>query len=164
MLVTRGPAEGLFEMRLVVDSLFGTRRADRLRAGPFLDLRTADFKTAEAAVGGTLALPLGGSFVLAPSAGLGFATRRREEDGAIALARGWVGYRPYNYLAAYGYGLGLYVDVRTGFGGPRRWEVTGGVEIDLEFVLGIPFMFLYTWLSGGDPDEAGDDERPARNL
>lgn len=163
-LVRGSPADGLFEARLVADLLLGARRADHVRAGPFLDVRTGDFTTFEAALGGTLALPLGGSFVLAPSVGVGLATRRREDDGALGLARLWLGYRPYNYLFGYGYGLGFYVDARAGLGGPARWEITGGVEVDLQFVIGIPILFLYTWLSGGDPDEAGDDERPERNL
>ena len=156
------PTDGLFDAHLVADLSFGPRLADTVRVGPSLELRTNDLTTAEVTLGGSVLLPVVPALPLVLTVALGYASRRDDgtaagaldgADGALALARAAFGYRPYNYLSRYGYGLQLYVDLRRSVTGPERWEVSGGLEADLEFVFVIPVLFVVTWLRGGDPDE-----------
>lgn len=161
-LVRGASTDGFFEAHLVADMLFGPRLPDQVRVGPSLELRTNDFATAEVTLGGSLLLPVVPAFPIVLTAALGYASRRDADvagtdplgaDGAFGLARVAFGYRPFNYLTVYAYGLQLYVDARRSVTGPERWEISGGIEVDLEFAFVIPVLFLVTWLGGGDPDE-----------
>lgn len=157
--------DGFFETHLVVDALFGPRFVDSLRLGPSLELRTNDLASAEATLGASLLLPVVSGLPLVLTAALGYASRRdgalaggdvEGADGALALMRAAFGLRPYNFSSAYAYGLQVYVDLRRSVTGPERWEVSGGVELDLEFLFVIPVLFVATWLRGGDPDESSE--------
>lgn len=159
-------ADGFFESHLVAEVLFGPRLADAVRVGPSLELRTNDFTTAEVALGGSVLLPVASGLPIVLTAALGYASRRDDDlagaevegaDGAFGFARVAFGYRPYNFLSRYSYGLQLYVDARRSVTGPERWELGGGIEVDLEFAFVIPVLFVVTWPSGGDPDEDADE-------
>lgn len=145
--------EGLFELALRSELLFGGARVDVVRVGPAVDLRTRTFETAEAAGGASILLPIIGAFPLVVTAGAGWASRPGDADGAFALGTVAFGYRPFNFFSPYGYGLELYASVRYGLDQAHPIEISGGIEIDLEFLTVLPFMFLWTWLTHGDPDE-----------
>ena len=155
-IVADAGTEGVFELALRSELLFGGDRVDVVRAGPAVDLRTGDFVTAEAAGGASILLPIIGGFPLVLTAGAGWASRPGDTDGAFALGTLAFGYRPYNSSSPYGYGLQLYATMRYGLDAAHAVEVTGGIEIDLEFLSVIPFMFLWVWLTEGDPDEPED--------
>lgn len=148
-----GNREGAFELRLSADVLWGAARANVVRVGPLLDLRTTGFASAEVAAAASLSLPLIQGFPLTPSAGLGYASRAGDRDAYFALGRLTFGYHAYNYLAPYAYALNLYADIRHDLGTHNEWSITGGVEIDLEFLLVIPVMFIAQWITRSDPDE-----------
>jgi hypothetical protein len=145
--------EAMFETGLRSELLFGARAVDAWRAGFALDLRTSDFVTVEAAGGGAILVPIAAGFPLVLSGGAGWASRPGGDDGPIALATIAFGYRAYNHHSLYGFALQAYVTGRTWLDRESTWEITFGVEVDLAFTLGVPFMFLYTWLAHGDPDE-----------
>lgn len=145
--------EGVFELHIAGDLLFGGARPNVIRIGPLVDLRTGDFVTAEASGGVSLSLPVIASFPLTISGGLGYASRRGDLDNAFVLSRVTFGYHAYNYLSPYAYALDLYVDGRVDLARDGLWQVMAGVEIDLEFVIAIPVMFVAKWLTGSDPDE-----------
>jgi hypothetical protein len=145
--------EGVFELKLAADLLFGGPRPNVARVGPLVDLRTGDFRSAEAAGGISLSLPLFQGFPLSISAGLGYANRRAETDSAFALGRVTFGYHPYNYFNAYAYALDFYIDTRIDLRREGVWQLTAGLEIDLEFVIVVPVMFVVRSITEGDPDE-----------
>ena len=145
--------EAMFETGLRSELLFGPARVDAWRAGFAVDLRTSDFVTAEAAGGAALLIPIASGFPLVLSGGAGWASRPGDDDGPIALATLAFGYRAYNYHHTYGFALQAYLSGRTWLDREATWEITGGIEIDLAFTLGVPIMFLYTWLAHGAPDE-----------
>jgi hypothetical protein len=143
----------LFELALRSELLFGEDAIDVVRVGPAIDVRTGNFESFEGALGATLLLPVAEGWPLWLTAGLGARARANDDHAAFALATLAFGFRPYNYLSAYGFGLGFYASARADLDATPRYELTAGVEIDLEFLVVIPAMFVYTWLSGGDPDE-----------
>lgn len=143
----------LFELALRSELLFGQDAIDVVRVGPAVDVRTGNFESFEGAVGATLLVPLASGWPLWLTAAIGGRARANDDHAAFALATLAIGYRPYNYLSAYGFGLGFYVSGRADLDATPRWELVGGVEIDLEFLFAIPAMFVYTALGGGDPDE-----------
>lgn len=156
------PVSALFELAARLDVLIGDDRPARVRLGPALDLRTAGFSTFEGALGLSLVLPLGMDFVLGGSVLAGAAARlpgpEGRRDGAIAIATLRGGYQPYDHFDAYSMGLHLYVSGRWGFHGAETWEVTAGLEVDLELIFVTPVRFLVLALSGGDPDEEAEAE------
>lgn len=146
-------AEAMFETGLRSELLFGPAAVDRWRAGFAVDLRTSDFVTAEASGGGALLIPIAAGFPLSLHATAGWASRPGDLDGPIAAGTIAFGYRAYNHHSVYGFALNLYATTRTWLDDTSTYEVTFGVEIDLAFTLGVPFMFIYSWLAHGDPDE-----------
>lgn len=161
----RRPIAALFELAVRLDVLVGDDRASRVRLGPALDLRTAGFSTFEGALGLSLILPVTGDFVLGGSVLAGAAARlsgpEGQRDAAIAIATLRGGYQPYDHFDAYSMGLHLYASGRWGFFGAESWEVTAGIEVDLELVFVTPGRFIVLALSGGDPDEPIEPEGPA---
>lgn len=156
---TTGASPGaLFELGIRAEALFGERYADRLRLGPAIDVRTANFRTIEVAGGGMLLVPFGWGFAMSLTAAAGYAARdpyepNEDRHGAIALATLALGYRPYDHFDLYGHGISLYASGRAAFAGWEAWEITAGVEIDLEFLFWSPIAFAITALSSGDPHE-----------
>jgi len=143
----------LFELGLRADVLFGEVHAERVRFGPALDLRSEDFRTFEAGGGLAVLFPTGLGFGITTTVGAGWGARPGGRDGAFGLAQIALGYRPYNYFSAYAYGLSLYAGARVQLEGGRVWEITAGLEVDLEFIFAIPFMFVYELANGHPPDE-----------
>lgn len=144
----------LFELGLRGDVLFGEARPGTVRFGPALDLRTEGFRTFEAAGGLAVFLPTGRGFGLTVTGGAGWGARPEGRDGAFALGQLAVGWRPYNYFSAYGYALNVYAGTRVQLETvPRAWEVSVGVEVDLELLVAIPVMFFVELARAEDPDE-----------
>ena len=142
-----------FEMALRSDVVFGPREVDHVRAGAALELRTASFDTAEAAVGGVLLVPTLTAAPLALTVAGGWASRPGDEDAPFVLGTLAWGFRPYNHHSAYGYALNLYVSARADLPHFDRLQLTAGIEVDLLFLVAIPAIFVWEWLTGGDPDE-----------
>lgn len=143
----------LFELGLRSDLLFGEARPAQVRFGPAIDLRTEDFRTFELAGGLAVLLPIDSGFALTVTAGAGWGARPEGRDGALALGQLAVGWRPYNYFSAYSWAINFYAGTRVQLMEPRVWEVTAGIEIDLEILFVIPFMFVVELARAGDPDE-----------
>jgi len=144
----------LFELGLRGDVLLGEARPGQVRFGPAIDLRTEDFRTFEAAGGLAVFFPTGRGFGLTLTGGAGWGARPEGRDGALAFGQLALGWRPYNYFSPYAYALNVYAGARAQVQSePRAWEVTVGVEVDLEFIFAIPFMFFVELARGHDPDE-----------
>lgn len=142
------------EQGLRLDALFGPPGDRFVRVGPMLDLRFQRFDSAEAAIGASVLLPIARGYPITLSGGLGYGLRRGpEEDGLFGVATLAFGYRSYNYHGPYAQGYQLYVSARMRADGSGVWEVTGGVEIDLQGMVAIPAMALVTLFRGGPPDE-----------
>ena len=52
--------------------------------------------------------------------------------------------------------MAIYGTGRGGLDG-QTWEVSAGVEIDFEFLLATPIVYVITALSGHDPDEPSQE-------
>lgn len=142
----------LFEMGLRTDLLFGEARPAQVRFGPALDLRTEGFRTFELAGALAVLLPIDSGFALTLTGGAGWGARPEGRDGALALAQVAFGWRPYNYFSAYAWAVNLYAGTRVQLMEPRVWEVTVGVELDVELLFVIPFMFFVELARARDPD------------
>ncbi|UJR85417.1 hypothetical protein [Sandaracinus amylolyticus] len=155
---TEGADPGaLFELALRAEVLFGDAFADRVRVGPAIDVRAANFRTIELAGGAMVLLPIGSDFGITVMAGAGYALRDpyepvQDRSGAIALGTLALAYRPYDHFDVYGHGVALYASGRAAFAGWESWEAVIGLEVDLEFVVWSPIAFVWTAVSGGDPD------------
>ncbi len=149
----------LFEVGLRADLLLGEARPERVRFGPAFDLRTEDFRTLE--VGGGLAIlwPTGQGFGFTTTFGAGWGARPNDRDGAFALGQIAFGWRPYNYFSPYAWTAGLYASGRVQLENGRAWEITVGIEFDLEFIVAIPAMFIAELAGAEDPDEPEPEGR-----
>lgn len=140
-----------------MEVLFGAPGDEHVRVGPALDLRTAEFDTAEGAIGAAILLPLVRGYPAVLTAAVGWAKRRDPvEDGPIFVGTLAWGYRSYNFHAPYQIGMNLFVSSRVHLDEPGRWEVTAGIEIDLEVLVAIPAMFIINLFRRGPPDEPED--------
>lgn len=148
-----GDTDGLFDMALRSEVLFGGAGDEHVRVGPAVDIRTATFRTLEAAAGAALLLPTWRGYPIVLTAGAGWAGRRDQNDSPIFVGTFAWGYRSYNYHGVYGLGLMGYVTARADLAAPHGWEILGGIEIDLEFLIALPAMGIRMLFSGGDPDE-----------
>jgi hypothetical protein len=144
---------GLFDMALRSEVLFGRPGDEHVRIGPALDVRTASFDTFEVAGGAALLIPTWRGYPLVLTLGVGHALRRGEPDAPFFLSTLAWGYRSYNFHGPYGFGLMGYVSTRTNLQDPRAWEITVGVEIDLQFLIAMPAMALRNLFRKGPPDE-----------
>jgi hypothetical protein len=150
--------EALLDLGARLDVYLGDDRAARARLGPELELRTATFETIEIALGPAILVPLFGDFTLGLSVLGGYAFRLPRaldpsRDGATLSATLRFGYQPYDHYDAYSMGIHLYVTGRAGAFDQERWEIVGGLEVDLELLFVTPFRFLAMALSAHDPDE-----------
>ncbi|MFW6050272.1 MAG: hypothetical protein ACODAU_03815 [Myxococcota bacterium] len=148
-----GDTDGLFDMVLRAEVLFGDPGDEHVRVGPAVDLRTASFRTIEAAGGAALLLPTWRGYPIVLTAGVGWAERRGAPDTPIFAGTFAWGYRSYNFHGAYGFGLMGYVTARTDLIDPHGWEIVAGVEIDLEFLVALPAMGIRMLFDRGAPDE-----------
>lgn len=149
---SREEAPFAYSMGVVTDVLFGPRLPDRFRIGPTVDLRTRGFRTFEPTALVTAAIPTMSGFPLTVGAGLGPAFRVGIADGVQVCGRVAWGFRPFDYYG-YGYGLQVFVDARRGVVGFDRWDVTAGVEIDLEWLVFAPAMFVWNYIRGTPAEE-----------
>ncbi len=146
---------GVFDLGARAEVFVGDAAANRFRLGPAVDLRTATFRTFEAAGGLALLVPIGLDFALEASFAAGFAARPEGRDGGIAVLTLRAAYQPYDHFDCYSHGVALYVTGRAGLDG-GTWEATAGIEIDFEFLFATPLVYVVTALSGHDPDEPAD--------
>lgn len=157
--------EFIYENLLRMEVLFGAPGDEHARVGPALELRTWAFDTAEASVGAAVLLPIARGYPLTISATAGYAARSGPTpSGPIGVFTLTWGYRSYNFHGRYGLGLQIFVSGRVRWDEPRQWEVTAGIEIDLEAMIAIPALFLFSLFRGGPPDEpeetTEDDDAP----
>lgn len=151
-LPAQRPTNALLDFGARAELLIGDAAAQRFRIGPGIDLRTATFRTFEAAGGVALLLPLGLDFAIEAMVGAGFAARPDGHDGGIGVLTLRAAYQPYDHFDCYSHGVAIYGTGRAGLDG-QTWEVTGGLEIDFEFLFATPLVYVITALSGHDPDE-----------
>ncbi len=52
-----------------------------------------------------------------------------------------IGYRPFNYHSSYGFAIGVYAAARFDPTAPGYVEISGGLQIDLEFIIAIPVLY-----------------------
>ncbi|MCA9604560.1 MAG: hypothetical protein KC619_03125 [Myxococcales bacterium] len=142
----------LFELGLRADLLLGENHDEVVRFGPALDLRTEDFRTLEVAGGLAILWPTGSGFGITTTFGAGWGARPEDRDGAFALAEIAFGWRPYDYFSAYAWTAGVYAAGRAQLENGRAWEITIGVQVDLEILFVIPFMFFVELARAHDPD------------
>jgi hypothetical protein len=143
----------IFTTVLRSEALFGAPEPRRFRIGPALELRTADFASLEAALGGSIAIPMPGDFPLGLTGLLGYGARRQAPDAPVGIATLTWGYRGYNYHSWYGYGLNVFVSARRDLSGEPLAEITGGIEVDLAFVALVPILGVRNVIASEDPDE-----------
>lgn len=155
-LPAQRPVAGVFDFGARAELLIGDAAAQRFRIGPGVDLRTATFRTFEAAGGVALLLPLGFDFAIEAMIGAGFAARPDGHDGGIGVLTLRAAYQPYDHFDCYSHGIAIYGTGRAGLDG-QTWEVTGGLEVDFEFLIATPIVYVVTMLSGHDPDEPPPD-------
>jgi len=151
----------MMELYARADLLLGEARPATVRFGPAIDLRTEGFRTLEVAGALAVYLPTGLGFGFTLTGGAGWGARPEDRDGAFAMGHVAVGWRPYNYFSAYGYALNAYAAARVqAESEPRAWEITIGVEVDLEVLFAIPAMFFVELARGSDPHEPMEPDAP----
>jgi len=144
----------LIEQTLRAEVLFGAPGDEHVRFGPAVDVRWQRFDSLEAAGGASLLLPIARGYPLTLTAAAGYALRRGDmPDGAIFVGTLAWGYRGYNFHAPYGLAMQIYVSSRVHLDDPGAWEITAGIEIDLQGMLVIPAVTVLTLFRGGPPDE-----------
>lgn len=148
-----GDARGLFDMGLRSEVLFGAPGDEHARFGPAVDIRTATFRTIEAAAGAALLVPTWRGYPIVLTTAVGWAARRHDQSSPVFVGTLAWGYRSYNFHGPYGFGLMGYVSGRADLGAPHGWEIIGGVEIDLEFLVAVPVMSMRMMFQRGKPDE-----------
>ncbi len=155
-LPAQRPVAALLDFGVRAELLVGDAAAQRFRVGPGIDLRTATFRTFEAAAGLAVLLPLGFDFAIEAMLGAGFAARPDGHDGGVGVLTLRAAYQPYDHFDCYSHGVAIYGTGRGGLDG-QTWEVSAGVEIDFEFLLATPIVYVITALSGHDPDEPSQE-------
>lgn len=136
------------------DAMFGAAKPKSFRIGPAFELRTMEFRSAEAALGAGILIPMPGDCPIGVSGAIGHAIRKGDRpDGLIGIGTATWGFRGYNYHSWYGYGLNLFFSGRKHLGDETLIEFTGGLEIDVAFTTIIPARGILTFIKGGDPYE-----------
>jgi len=138
---------------LRADVMFGPARAGAFRIGPAVEFRTTDFYTLEAAAGAGMLIPVLDAYPIGLYGMIGAAARKEAPDGAVGIGTITWGFRGYNYKNWYSYGLNLFFSGRKHLGEQPFNELTGGIEIDMQFTTIIPAAAIYTLIKGGDPYE-----------
>lgn len=151
----------VYENTLRVEALYGGRGDEHVRVGPAIDLRTRKFRSAEGSAGIGLLLPVARGYPIVLTATVGYAFRRDDalagwEDGPIVVGTFAWGYRSYDFHDRYQLGFHVFVSSRLHLDEPSRWELTAGLEIDLEMLFVVPARFLATLFRRGAPDEPDD--------
>ena len=84
------------------------------------------------------------------SGGAAWSFRDGDDDVVLATRIAW-GSRSYNYHAVYGLAAVVFASARFGIDSGTV-EIIGGASLDLALLV-LPFVGLYTWITGGAPDE-----------
>ncbi len=134
----------MFDIGLRSELLFGAPGDGAVRLGPALELRAADFAELDVALGAAILLPVWRGYPLLWSVLGGWSPLGPLRGEPLLVSTLAWGYRSYDHGGVYGFAAQLYVSGRVGPAGgePLRWEVTGGIEIDLELLLLGPVMLL----------------------
>jgi hypothetical protein len=155
---------------LVADTTFGKAKPKAFRIGPAIELRTVNFGTLEAAAGATMLLPLPGELYIGLYGLAGAAARKKAPDGLTGIGKVTFGFRAYPYDTWYGYGLNVYGSGRKAINSDESLvEWSGGVEVDIEFTIITPLLFMRNILTAHDPYEEGkprhreEDEEEAQD-
>jgi hypothetical protein len=127
-----------------LDALLLRARPTDMAVGPFAEVLTAGFDTAE--LGGGLAwlVPTGSTALVLSAGGFGRASRFGWEPG-VSSTLFW-GSRSYNFHSAYALGVGLFAQGRYGLGDGRQADALLGVQLDLEY-FALPFVLAYQALA-----------------
>lgn len=149
------PHQFIWETVLRSEVLFGGRGDEHFRIGPALEFRDIDYATFEMSAGASVLLPVfrGYPIVLSALAGYAFREGPYGGDGPVFVGTFAWGYRSYDWHGDYQAGLQPYISVHVALDDPSRYEITGGIEIDLEYLFVIPFLFFKTLAGRGPPDE-----------
>jgi len=153
------------EQAIRADFLFGKPGDWHVRFGPAVEARTActlpillaciHNTTLDGGLGGTLLLPFRNGYPIQITPIMGYAFRRDTFGGDgfyIANTLAW-GYRPYNYFHRYAYAINAYATHRFHLDDPSQWEMTFGIEFDLELAIWVPILMLKTaFTHDRDPD------------
>lgn len=148
----------VYENTIRVEALFGGRGDEHVRVGPAIDLRTRLFRSAEGSAGIGLLLPIARGYPIVLTATAGYAFRRDDvlagwEDGPIFVGTVAWGYRSYDFHDHYQLGFHVFVSSRVHLDQVSRWELTAGIELDLEILFVVPARFLVSLFRRGPPDE-----------
>lgn len=148
----------VYENTIRVEALFGGRGDEHVRIGPAIDLRTRLFRSAEGSAGLGLLLPIARGYPIVITATAGYAFRRDDvlagwEDGPIFVGTVAWGYRSYDFHDRYQLGFHVFVSSRVHLDQVSRWELTAGIELDLEMLFVVPARFLVSLFRRGPPDE-----------
>lgn len=139
------------------DVMFGRARPRSFRVGPALELRTVKLKTAEAALGAGVLIPMPGDMPIGLYGLLGSATRKGDlPDGAVGIGTVTWGFRGYNYHSWYGYAINAFFSARKHLGDEDLLEMSGGIEVDFVFSALIPSRAMLNFIRRGDPYDNGD--------
>lgn len=145
--------KALFPLELRGDTMFGAPRPRVFRLGPAFELRTANFASFEAALGGGVSIPLPGDYRIGLLGMMGYATRKSAPDGAVGIGTFTCGYRGYNHDSWYGWGLNFFASARKDVTGEPLAEITAGIELDVMFTTVIPILSIRNFVRARDPDE-----------
>ncbi|MBX3246003.1 MAG: hypothetical protein KF901_02335 [Myxococcales bacterium] len=148
----------VYENTIRVEALFGGRGDEHVRVGPAVDLRTRAFRSAEGSFGLGLLLPIARGYPIVLTATAGYAFRREDAlagwgNGPIFVGTVAWGYRSYDFHDRYQLGFHVFISTRLHLDEPSRWELTAGIELDLEMLFVVPARFLITLFRRGPPDE-----------
>lgn len=144
------------DLGLVADVTFGRAKPKAFRIGPAIELRTANFQTLEAAVGPAVLLPLPGELYIGLYGLVGAAARKKAPDGMTGIGKVTFGFRAYPYNSWYGYGLNFFGSGRKALNTDENLvEWSGGVEVDVEFTVVTPLLFMRNIFTAHDPYEEG---------
>lgn len=145
--------ELLLELGLRTEVLFGAPGDEHARVGPAIEVRSVDFAAVSLSAGAAVLIPTwrGYPIVLSALAGYDF---REGPDAPVGVGTFFWGFRGYDFHDFYGHGIGGYVSTRFDLDRPGAWQITFGVEVDLEFLWLIPALAARMLIAGrGDPDE-----------
>ncbi len=149
------------DLGLVADVTFGRAKPKAFRVGPAIELRTVNFQTLEAAVGPAILLPLPGELYFGLYPMIGAAVRKNAPDGMTGIGKVTFGFRAYPYNSWYGYGLNFFGSGRKALNTAKNdglVEWAGGVEVDIEFTVITPLLFMKNLITAHDPYEEGPEK------
>ena len=140
-----------FTMNLRGEAVRPTRKRPQWLFGPSVEVRTSDFRTAEAGGGIATLLKLGEGAAFGLHTLVSYAYRHDYDNGAVLSEILTLGFRrtvdtirpgpPRSPPSPYMFGLNLFLAGRVGLDDQAIYEVTGGVELDLAF-FAIPYFAM----------------------